>query len=180
MKNVNNKVIFSILLLMLILIVFISISLLKKNKRSEKPVTIVKLKNCHIQQTPCSLKLQDLTLEVSMDKNVYYLSPFHFTVKRTFITPANSNRSEIESIFVDFKMKNMNMGVNRFQLIKSEPIKDVYAWEGKALLPICVTGRADWVTELDILTKDAHYRLIFPILVKQPAHKKVNTDSRRK
>lgn len=166
----NNKTGFLLLFLTLILIAFVSISLLKENDHDEKGITSISLKNCDIQKTVCTFNTPNLTLEISMDQDIYYLKPFNLSVKRSFTKNSGKDSSEIESIFVDFKMTNMNMGVNRFQLTKMNFKNDVYTWKGKALLPVCITGRADWVSELDILMKDSHYRLTFPILVKQAAH----------
>lgn len=171
MKSSSRKVGFALMILVLILIFvyifFISTNMPDKNNLDEKSITTVTLENCDIQKAACLFKFKNLTLEISMDKDIYYLKPFNLSVKRLFTNTSSKDTSKIESIVVDFKMKNMNMGVNRFQLKKMTLKNDAYAWEGKALLPICVTGRADWVSELDILTSDSHYRLIFPILVKQ-------------
>ena len=60
-------------------------------------------------------------------------------------------------------MNNMNMGVNRFLLKRDN--KSI--WKGKALLPICVTGRADWLSEIEILTTKNKYIISIPILVKK-------------
>ena len=64
-------------------------------------------------------------------------------------------------------MKNMNMGVNRFKLIKPSSKNIKKLWTGKALLPVCITGRADWFAELELISKKKKYMISFPISVKQ-------------
>lgn len=176
MKSTSSKVglavLFLISALIFVYIFIVSTNMFKENSLDEKSITKVTLKNCDIQKAACLFSAENIILEISMDKDIYYLKPFNLSVKRLFNNSSSKDNSNIESIAVDFKMKNMNMGVNRFQLKKVKLKNDDYAWKGKALLPICVTGRADWVSELDILTTDSHYRLIFPVLVKQAPYLK--------
>jgi len=127
--------------------------------RKEKELTQVLVENCQVQDEPCVANIGELELSISFVKNIYYLKPFDISI-------STSNASELISISVDFKMKNMDMGVNRFQLKRDANKAEL--WQGKALLPICVTGRADWYSELEVTTKKGRYQIILPILVKQP------------
>ena len=124
----------------------------------EKEMTAVLVENCRVQEKPCVVNIDDLKLHVSFAKNIYYLKPFNIAISAV-------DDSNINSMQLDFKMKNMDMGVNQFQLKRD--IKKPGYWHGKALLPICVTGRADWYSELDVTTKKGRYQIILPILVKQ-------------
>jgi len=124
----------------------------------EKELTQVLVENCRVQDKPCIVNIGDLNLRISFAKNIYYLKPFNIAISAV-------DDSNINSMQVDFKMKNMDMGVNQFQLKRD--IKKPGYWHGKALLPICVTGRADWYSELDVTTKKGRYQIILPILVKQ-------------
>lgn len=124
----------------------------------EKEMTAVLVENCRVQEKPCVVNIDDLKLHVSFAQNIYYLKPFNIVISAT-------DDSDISSIQLDFKMKNMEMGVNRFQLKRD--IKKPGHWQGKALLPVCVTGRADWYSELEVTTKKGRYQIILPIVVKQ-------------
>lgn len=106
--------------------------------------------------------MNEHNLEVSMDKNIYYLKKFNINI---FIE--NNDHFHVESINVSFNMKNMNMGSNRFNLKKAISENNKEYWKGTALLPICVTGRADWFSELEVVTKQNKYIIEFPILVKK-------------
>lgn len=65
---------------------------------------------------------------------------------------------EVRRIVVDFAMPGMDMGVNRYRL---EPAYDGL-WYGQVTLPICSTGRLDWVAELKVETAGAVYGARFP------------------
>lgn len=137
--------------------------------QSEKPETSLTSINinsgkCKIQSEICNFDIDDLRISISSDKNIKYLNPFVISVK----TKTNNNL-KIKKIQVDFKMINMDMGVNRF-LLNKKPINNnnEQLWQGKALLPICVTGRADWVAEFSLYIKDSLYFLKLPITVEQP------------
>jgi len=125
----------------------------------EKELTQVFVENCQVQDNPCVVNIDDLKINVSFEKNIYYLKPFNMSI-------STLNASDLTSIYVDFKMKNMDMGVNRFQLKRD--IQKFGYWQGIALLPICVTGRADWYSELEVTTKKGRYQIILPIFVRQP------------
>ena len=154
----KNK--FVILVFLIIIIVSLFIAADKYNfYHKEKELPQVLVENCLVQDKPCVANIDDLKLRISFAKNIYYLKPFDISI-------STSNASEPTSISVDFKMKNMDMGVNRFQLKRDANKSDL--WQGKALLPICVTGRADWYSELEVTTKKGRYQIILPILVKQP------------
>lgn len=68
---------------------------------------------------------------------------------------------EIRRVVVDFAMQGMDMGVNRYRL---EPGSDGL-WSGQVTLPICSTGRLDWVAELKVETPKAVYRGRFPFSI---------------
>ena len=95
-----------------------------------------------------------------MDKDIYYLKRFSVLVE-------NNEPHNIKSMKISFKMKDMDMGNNQFTLNKVKLINKKKSWKGDALLPICVTGRADWFSELEIITKENKYIIEFPIFVKK-------------
>ena len=150
----------------IILIFTISILLFLKieSSKDEKMLSIIKvpLLNCKVQKQNCKTEVDALKVEVAFDKDIFYLKPFNFSV-RTKIKGNN----EIYSIKINFKMKNMDMGINRFSLKNINKENNEQLWQGTALLPICVTGRADWFSELDVVTKNTKYVVSFPITVKQ-------------
>lgn len=135
------------------------------DQRIERSIIEVSAGNCPAQHQICTVKLDEFIIGISFDKNIYYLKKFDVSV-----WTENKESADIESIHIDFKMNNMNMGVNRFMLTKVNSKNNKQQWQGKALLPICVTGRADWFSELEIMTKQNKYILTFPLQVKRTSN----------
>ena len=117
---------------------------------------------CKPQQQVCRVSNENYFSEIEFDKNISYLKPFNITVR----TQAKESQY-IKSIHVDFKMKSMDMGVNRFNLLNKGLTGKKIHWEGKALLPVCVTGRVDWFSEAMIITENKKYIFSFPMEVKK-------------
>lgn len=51
-----------------------------------------------------------------------------------------------QSIFATFSMRDMAMGDNRYRLLHESG----NLWQAHVILPVCVTGRHDWLLTLDI------------------------------
>lgn len=164
MKLLNTKLIFSLLIIFIITVVFV-----KKfngvSDKIERKVIAVPISNCNPQKTICKMKLDKLNMEVSFDKNIFYLKPFNISIKTD-----KKEHIDIDFIQIDFKMKGMDMGLNRFKLRKASSEDNKQVWRGTALLPVCVTRRADWYSELEVVTKESKYVFTFPIVVKQAAN----------
>ena len=155
-----NKSTISLVFVIILVATFIFIQ--NKNETvtfKEKDVVKIQPKNCNLESKECVVELNEIKVKILFDENIYYLKPFNVSVMNE-----NLNNLKLESIYVDFKMNNMNMGVNRF-LLKNDDDKSI--WQGKALLPICVTGRADWLSEIELATKTNKYLISLPISVKK-------------
>lgn len=154
-----------------ILIVFVIIVagafVFTKNKNEavtfkEKAVIKIQANSCNTGNKECVVELSEFKVKISFDGDIFYLKPFNVSV-----TNENLENLQLESIQIDFKMNNMKMGVNRF-LLKNDENKSI--WKGIALLPICVTGRADWLSEIELETKTNKYLISLPILVKNSSN----------
>ena len=159
--RLNYKITLGLIFSVILVVIFLQD--LKWNT-GVKNLTIVKIpiENCEPQIKVCNVELDDFKISVSFDKDIFYLKPFKVSVfKKT------DSRYDIESVYIDFKMKNMEMGVNRFLLSNIDSKDKTQSWLGKALLPICVTGSIDWFSELEIVTETKKYIITFPIIVKQ-------------
>lgn len=156
-----NKLSFTLVFTIIVVAVFLFF--LNENKIitfKEKDVIKITPNNCDSGNKKCLIESNGFSVEISFDENVYYLKPFNVSVLNK-----STENLELESIKVNFKMNNMNMGVNRFMLKKVSSEKYTQIWKGEALLPICVTGRADWISEFEITTKNNKYLTSVPISV---------------
>lgn len=164
MKKSNKTIIASLFLILTLAIISVyNLNIL--TVFNESTVIEISASECKPQQQTCKIVTEDFNIEISLNENIFYLKPFNVAVK----TKRKTNY-DIESVQVDFKMKGMNMGVNRFMLTKKNINDKKQEWKGKALLPICVAGRADWFAELEIVTKQKKYLLSIPVNVKQASN----------
>ncbi len=128
----------------------------------ERTVTKIKIENCYPQKNVCKVETDKFKIEISLDKNIFYLKQFAINVLLSI-----KDNLIVESINIDFKMTNMDMGKNYFKLerIQSENIKQ--NWHGNAILPVCVTKRTEWFSELELVAKDNIYVFSFPLSVQR-------------
>ncbi|RMG31874.1 MAG: hypothetical protein D6721_00210 [Gammaproteobacteria bacterium] len=64
-------------------------------------------------------------------------------------------------VVIRFEMPGMDMGKNVYRLDRAAPGR----WAGKAILPICLSGRTDWVARVEIERADGRYLAVFPFHV---------------
>ena len=147
-------------------VVIISAVLIAYVNLSGKNTEIISVENlnapgCHVQNNDCEININGFKLAISFDKNIYYLKSFSFSVLSDIHFP-------IKTIITDFRMKNMEMGVNRFSMISTTTKSDnKQHWQGKALLPVCISGRADWYAEMSIQLENTRYIVSFPLQVEK-------------
>lgn len=109
---------------------------------------------------PCDVQLgcratnESLTATVIFGTDVHGLQPF--PLKVLFETG-----NQVESVTVAFSMQGMDMGLNRYSLSGDS----MSAWNAIVTLPICSTGRTDWIAEFDLLAAGRHYRLQVPFVL---------------
>ena len=159
----KNKMISALIISLILLVIVFQSSNLRNNI---KELTIIKMpiENCMPQERICNIKINDIEVSVSFEKEIFYLKPF-----KVSLFSENKNSNGIDAVYIDFKMRNMDMGVNRFLLSGTDSKNNKQNWQGKALLPICVTGRADWYSELEIIIDKKKYIVSFPLTVMQAA-----------
>lgn len=93
-------------------------------------------------------------------ENVAYLKPFKMRV-----AIQGFDDELIEKINVDFKMVGMDMGLNRFSLTAKSDAKGNVYYEGEGILPVCVSGRVDWLANTQVITTDKFYEAAFQFKV---------------
>ncbi len=72
------------------------------------------------------------------------LKPFELRVESK-----EAGLADVTEVYVSFAMEGMDMGLNRYRLIrKSEGL-----WVAEVTLPLCVRGRADWLMQLETQTR---------------------------
>lgn len=89
----------------------------------------------------CSVTRDGRSIGLQLPSDIQPLSRFPMTVYLEGI------RARV--VTVEFTMQGMDMGVNRFGLREGQD-----AWTGEAILPVCTTGRVDWVATVQTVTAD--------------------------
>lgn len=98
----------------------------------------------------CRITSPDIDVEVAFETVPRALQPFPVAVK-----PGGSK--DIVAVNIGFSMPGMTMGLNRYALVNVAGDK----WRGEVTLPICVSGRTDWVAGIEILMPDR--RVVFEV-----------------
>ena len=97
----------------------------------------------HAQRIICANPLQGCEFQLNQQSvKVVFLDPpsgLHpFTVRVT--------AGRAQDIHAHFTMQDMEMGYNKYRLL---PLSSGQ-WQAKVVLPVCVTGRHDWILTLNI------------------------------
>lgn len=71
------------------------------------------------------------------------------------------SKYQIDSAVLYLEMKDMDMGINRFMFRQ----EGQGAWEADMIIPVCATGRRDWLASVVILGDGKHQRVVFPFTV---------------
>lgn len=115
-----------------------------------KSTGLVELSSCRLDVDTCEIKINDKNLSVTLDGEVKPLAPFLINI---------SDKSNlIDSAIVSFKMKAMDMGFNKYRFIK-----DNSNWTAKIIIPICTTGRRDWLVEVEVRYANTIRKVTFDI-----------------
>lgn len=100
------------------------------------PKTAIPVYPCADLTQGCKVSLEGKPLEIRLSATPNALQPFALTVKI----------DDVKQVSASFAMVGMEMGGNHYQLLPVQ--KNV--WEAKAMLPVCVAGRRDWVLTLSL------------------------------
>ena len=95
-------------------------------------------------QAGCSAQDGSRAIALKMSGDVRPLRPFELRL----ILP-EAVRAQATQASVDFIMVGMDMGINRYTLLKQANGDFV----GKVILPVCSIGRSDWMAQLSVLLK---------------------------
>lgn len=65
-----------------------------------------------------------------------------------------------KKVFVSFAMDNMEMGLNRYQMVNKAGAD---LWVAQVILPVCIQGQSEWKVQLEIKTtkQTTYYQLPF-------------------
>ena len=123
----------------LLLLLFVATGYFAVRKKPDLPII-----SCPDLSQACNL---GEGLSVSADRPPQIMRPFRLSVTASETTP----------IAASFAMQGMDMGLNRYRLIKQEN----GSWAAAVTLPVCIQGRSSWLLELEMRGKQRHYYVAF-------------------
>jgi len=112
----------------------------------DKKITqMKKLNDCNIYTDGCTFLDEERQIKIKFTGEVRTMKSFGISTKFE-----NFNNT-IDNVSVTFKMKSMDMGLNKFSLNRQDISNEISElWLGNILLPICVSKRSDWEMQLKI------------------------------
>lgn len=108
--------------------------------------------DCDVAEQGCQIGHQGILYQLVMTRP-QGLKPFQLTFK--------SSVSDLANVSVQFDMLGMDMQQ------PTQPLEQVDTghWQREAILPICSSGRSDWVAWIRFQYQGNNYRLQFPFTV---------------
>ncbi|HEB98577.1 MAG TPA: hypothetical protein ENJ05_03635 [Thiotrichales bacterium] len=94
---------------------------------------------CNAAASPCRLTGEGMEIRFRMPGGAPAMRPFPVVVEVS--GPAAAELGKLEAEFV---MPDMDMGQNRYRLVK----QDDGRWVAQVILPACSMGRHDWLARL--------------------------------
>lgn len=101
--------------------------------------------------TGCRVSDAGIYVDVLFEMKPRALQPFPVAVRT----------EGMKAVTVNFSMRGMTMGLNRYALARTSE----GGWQGEVTLPICVSGRTDWVAEFDLQLPDRHVTFAVPFVL---------------
>ncbi len=135
--------------------------IMSSKNTAKQPVLLESAKSdCNPVEFVCEAGNTKHAVTLQFPEKVVYLKPFKIR-----ITTQGFENESIEKVNVDFKMVGMDMGLNRFGLRAMNDEKGNVYYEGEGILPVCVSGRVDWMANTQIITSDKFYEATFKFKV---------------
>ena len=104
--------------------------------------------------TGCRVGDVDAFIDVLFAIKPRALQPFPVVIQ-------TQGMQDVKAVTVSFSMRDMTRGLNRCALAHAAE----GAWQGEVTLPICVSGRTDWIAEFDIQLPDRHLVFTVPFVL---------------
>jgi hypothetical protein len=158
--NVKHKPILGLLGLLAAFAVLIGVWSLRPGTDAspESTLALQVAADCDSARQSCRARGDDLEIELRLGPPVLPMEAFDIQLQ--------SMRGDLGTqarIDVQFQMRGMDMGLNRYRLDRDAD----GVWRGRALLPVCASGRSDWYVVIDIAQDGRRWVAEIPFVVGQ-------------
>ena len=106
---------------------------------------------CDLRQG-CQAADASMAVTVTLDEGARALQPFPIHIQLT-------GGRRVNAVTVAFSMQGMDMGANRYRLTADGA--------GDITLPICTSGRTDWLADFDFVAADKRVQLQMPFVLQK-------------
>lgn len=113
--------------------------------------------DCDSARQACIAHGKDLEIELRLGPPVRPMEAFEISLRDLRGTLAADAQ-----ISVEFQMRGMDMGLNRYRLERAAD----GGWRGRAILPVCTSGRSDWLAAVDVVQHGRRWMAQMPFEVK--------------
>ena len=169
MKTITKSLIVATVMISFIIILNYYLSFLQfkspSNSKNHKNIASLNIDgDCNIIEKGCLFSISDKQFQVSLVGAVRTMKPFKILIHQDNFEA--EDETKISGMSVEFTMPSMNMGINRFKLIKKNETNIIPKWQGKILLPVCVSKRVNWKMLVSIETEKDIFELNIPVKIK--------------
>ncbi len=110
--------------------------------------TLVLDSRCNVR-SGCTARGDGVSVSVHMASTRSALKPFNVTL---------SSDAALNAVTVSLEMQGMDMGQNHYRLLRAAD----GSWQAEITLPVCASGRSDWLADFELQTAKARYRFGVP------------------
>jgi hypothetical protein len=132
----------------------LALTLLACQPAEQIPLEILELQQpCNVAAEGCTAANDKAQVTVKFDQDFGALKPFKLQLQLDQKTPVT-----VDEITLIFSMNGMNMGLNKYRLIREAD----GLWTATVTLPICTSGRSDWLAEFELKSSGQHWTVQIP------------------
>lgn len=114
---------------------------------------------CDLTRRTCAIDFPQLRVEVIFLKSPEYLVPFEAEVALH-----GEVATKVTKVTLQFVMNGMQMRLPEAALIKGTTSELATSrWRNTVMIPVCTSGRNDWIVEVQATTAEKKYVADFPL-----------------
>ena len=140
----------------LMLVFGILLAACSEESTNQLPVTVLVIAQPCDVRVGCVAEVDDFSMALSMGPEMRALTPFPVNIEV-------QRGQSIASMTVAFGMQGMDMGLNRYGFIKNQ----ASTWHANVTLPVCISGRSDWIADFEILADGKRYQFQVPFALEK-------------
>jgi len=137
-------------IVLLVLVAFVSLWW-QQHQRPQIPVTLESV-SCQPANGDCHVTIDGGQLQWRVDSPLQYLQAFS-----SHIRLENIADKDVRHVSMKFIMRGMEMAVNRSEFKR----QSAGVWQAESVLPICASGRKDWLAIVRLETRKGVWQVGF-------------------